>query len=60
VRQRSASVDGVFSTAGTVNAGEKTVNHVALRTRSELTSRVGKGSFVGLVTIIVSLCITLL
>jgi len=31
VRERSASVDGALSTAGTVNAGEETVNHVALR-----------------------------
>jgi len=31
VRERSASVDGALSTAGTVNAGEETINHVALR-----------------------------
>jgi len=31
VRERSASVDGALLTAGTVNAGEETVNHVALR-----------------------------
>jgi len=31
LRERSASVDGALSTAGTVNAGEETVNHVAVR-----------------------------
>jgi len=31
VKERSVSVDGALSTAGTVNAGEETVNHVALR-----------------------------
>jgi len=31
VRERSASRNGALSTAGTVNADEETVNHVALR-----------------------------
>jgi len=58
MRERSASVDGALSTAGTVNAGEESQPRCPEGTGSGLTSRVGEGSIVGLVTIIVSLCIT--
>jgi len=58
VRERLASVDGALSTAGTVDAGEETVNHVALRELEVDWRVVWAREYCWTCDYIVSLCIT--